>query len=1004
MNSVKRTAFLLLCLCLLTTTVLAQPGGRGGRDRRGFGGPFGGPPGGPGGGPPIFGGPGRGSSLAREIRSSDVQAELKLSDDQLKQLEELGDNRDQMRERMGPLFDKLRSAESDEERQQLQAEMQKIGQEIQEENDGKVRKILGEQQVGRLQQIVLQRSGPRALLQDDVRKDLNISDAQQKQLEEVATAYDTARGELGFRSSEEEREKLRAEYDEKFQAVLSAEQRTQWSQKLGTPLTRGDQRAPTTTAAPATVATTAIDGRPQFYEVVPEGAQVIASFGTAPRRIMLAANTVPVATPDNTTPPAVSNPSAAENAVGSTEAAVPELRFNFQYAPWPDVLKLFAEVSGLTLDLNEVPPGTFSYNDQNTYTPTEALDILNGYLLQRGYVLIRRNEFLVCLNIDHGIPPNLIPNVPVSQLSQHGNNELITVVFPVAGLDVDLIANEVDQLKGPQGKVVGLKTSQAIMVTDIGSNLRRVQTLLETMAAAAGPLDKTFQSYTLKHISTDEAEEIIRVMLNAQLAATNVSAAYDRRDSRSSSSSSNSASPTIAADPRTNTLLIAATMAEHAIVKETLTTIDVDADAANAAVSSRKPYLQVYTVEGADAREVTKTIDALMPGIVVNEDGHNGKVHILATQKQHEEVAQLIRQMSGMGGGMSQVAVVPLTRMDPLVAAATLRAMFVADGDLAPTIEADLLSRQVMIRGTAEQVTQVKMLLAQLGEDGTGQREGSDTLIRSFPLSGRDPSELLPVIERMWNSTTPAPIRIVTPENRGPIREIKEPGGNTGAVREPRAPSLPPVQPASQPAAPNVPTQDSARMPQAVPFPPTFTTQADAPRDELDDAIDQFIGDPAPAQPQSPATASDAPVTITILGDDLVIASPDAEALNRLEELIESTMRVVPPSTAWTVFPLQSADATTTASMLEQLIPDANVSVVSSDSGTFGGMMGGIQDLGSSMLDVAGISSLGGSSGLRIVPEPTLNALMVSGPKYKVAEVQEWLNVLDASEWPGTLR
>lgn len=41
---------------------------------------------------------------------------------------------------------------------------------------------------------------------------------------------------------------------------------------------------------------------------------------------------------------------------------------------------------------------------------------------------------------------------------------------------------------------------------------------------------------------------------------------------------------------------------------------------------------------------------------------------------------------------------------------------------------------------------------------------------------------------------------------------------------------------------------------------------------------------------------------------------------------------------------------------------------------------------------------------LRIIPEPRLNALFVSGPSSKVEEVADFLDILDASDWPGTLR
>src|SRR5690606_37784400 len=94
------------------------------------------------------------------------------------------------------------------------------------------------------------------------------------------------------------------------------------------------------------------------------------------------------------------------------------LSFSFRYAPWADVLRMFAEESDLSLDLNSVPPGTFNYYDTKKYTPTEALDIINGYLLPKGFCLIRRDGFLVCINIDEPIPPSLIPIISADEIPQ----------------------------------------------------------------------------------------------------------------------------------------------------------------------------------------------------------------------------------------------------------------------------------------------------------------------------------------------------------------------------------------------------------------------------------------------------------------------------------------------------------------------------------------------------------------------------------------------------------
>jgi hypothetical protein len=59
--------------------------------------------------------------------------------------------------------------------------------------------------------------------------------------------------------------------------------------------------------------------------------------------------------------------------------------------------------------------------------------------------------------------------------------------------------------------------------------------------------------------------------------------------------------------------------------------------------------------------------------------------------------------------------------------------------------------------------------------------------------------------------------------------------------------------------------------------------------------------------------------------------------------------------------------------------------------------------MGSGLISASGLNS-SPVGGLRIIPEPRLNALFVSGPSAKVQEVRDFLEILDASDWPGTLR
>ncbi|MCA8995941.1 MAG: hypothetical protein KDA80_03125, partial [Planctomycetaceae bacterium] len=569
------------CLLVLVGVTWAQPGGdegRGGDDggrRGGRLGNFGGDQGGFGrgggrfgGGPPGgFGGRGgRGGGLLGELMNDGTRTEINLTEDQVKQLEEIGQSMAGNREQFGDIFTRMQAAQTEEERNQIRDEMRQRFEDARKEQEEKVKGVLNDDQFKRVNQIQLHRQGTRALGSEDIQSQLGLSDPQKEQLAKVLEERDAARRELGFGASDEDREKFQQEWDAKVNNVLSDDQKKKWTDILGPPpADSGEERGfgrPGFAGPPGS--TPGQPPRPprQIYiEEKPEGAESVLSFGGG-------------ATNPNMAPPAAGpqDPGAprTENLPPTTEP-IPgdkKLTFNFRYAPWSDVLKLFAEEAGLSLDMNAVPPGTFNYFDTKQHTPMEALDILNGYLLPKGFCLVRRDRFLVCINIDNEIPPNLVPQVLAEEIEEYGRNTLLTVIFPLEGVDVTQVAAEVDQIKGPQGKVAGLPSTNSLLVTDIGTNLIRIRNLLRDVTTAAGPNAVTFKPYQLQHISAIDAETTLRSLLGLGSGVVNVSAgagfdfgrgrdSRDSRDSRSSSTPSTTIS--ITTDERTNQLLVSAT-------------------------------------------------------------------------------------------------------------------------------------------------------------------------------------------------------------------------------------------------------------------------------------------------------------------------------------------------------------------------------------------------------------------------------------------------------------
>ena len=1032
MIKLHKTVFAaLMAMAALSVVALDAEAQRGGGGR---GGPGGGR--GPGGG----GGPGGGSSALELLRRDEVKGEIGLTEDQEKALGEMQSGlRDSPEFR--EIMDRVRTAGSDEERRAIFGEMRTVMQK-------KVDAIIRPEQRSRLDQLSLQRQGMRALADPNAAGQFNISSDQQAKISELNQKYEEARRELRSNRdmSEEERDArtdaLRAEFEKNASAVLSSQQRSAFEQKKGKAFTFADSQggppaARPTTAQPAPTALTPAAIAPPTPAGPPEGESATVSFGAG---------------------------------TGGNGAPVKELSFNFRYAPWTDVLTLFAKSAGLTLDLNAVPPGSFNYTDSRKYTPMQALDVLNGYLLQKGYVLVRRDEFLVVVNIDAGIPPNLVPTVPLEELPTRGRNELMTVLIPLEGMTADEAAVEARELLGPQGKVVALNKANKLVVTDIGSNLRRIHGLITGFEVDG---DKVFRKFELQHISVLDADAVVRDLFGlGARGVENVSGSsrggYDPRSRYGSSSSSSSRDPryggqapadpnaavTIALDERTNALLVTASPENIKIIEEAIKAVDLPPLDGDFGSRNREPYLEVYQLETADAMEVTKTLNVLYPGTILNEDGRTRRIHIKATQDMHRDIAQTIKQLDGLGAGATQMAVIPLGRMDAYTATTSIQSLFYADGENAPVVQPHPSDNALIVRGSNDQVTQIKLLVTQL-EPGEAGGYGGEGNLRTIPLGGRNPEDFLKALERIWNVRGRNPIRTVIPSATGAIRDRRIPSTTSPfspeepAAAAPTGPAKP--APASPPKADadDKPNKSASRAPYESPVAARLDSAllpslpddlafafADDPFSEVsyaaasqddsvaddnasddnagndaatDEELQDFFLDLSAAEAERDAAGSEtnAPIAITIQGGNLLIVSEDEVALDRLEDVIATLASAMPPKTQWTVFYLRSADATQTASILERLFPTSSVSTSTgaSDGGFMSELSGGLSSMGRGIMGMSGLDSvLSGPQTLRIIPDVRSNSLFVSGPPHQIDEVEDVLRILDASELPEQLR
>lgn len=945
------------------------------------------------------------------LRREDIQEQLGISASQKTSLEEALSGASPGREIFDPFLQRMKETEDDAERATIREEMQAAVAKAREDSVGKALTLLDSRQLKVLRSLYISEAGYRALSDPRVSADLGVTEEQKKQIEDLTAQRREASTQLGFQATEEQRDAFRKEWETKFLAVLTPEQKATWGQQatetapLPVPRT-----ADAAEGSPVASTATGVTQMPASSgDEPPAGAEVVSSFGKAAD-------------------------SAMEN------ERVERFSFNFRYAPWEQVLEDFAVGAGYTLDMTETPRGTFSYTNGKEYTAEQAMDIMNGYLQRKGYALLLKDGFLVCVNLDKGPPVNLIPDVPLEDLQKIengsykiGENQIVRIQISLEKLDANVMAQEVEALLGlSTGAMTAFTQTGSLIIADTGSNLRRIQQYIEASIQGKTP-DLEFKVYPLTKIAAEEAELMLLAQFGMRQGVANVSAGAGGDRDRDRRFSPQSAAPAttiqVMADARTNSLMVTATPDQQVLVGEIVKAMDVDANTA-LSFGNTGPYLKVYDVPG-DAREVASSITALMSGArmsgtVVNESGRDGTLHIMATAREHEQIMEWIRSF-GSTSGAGSVAVIALSKMDPLTAAATIRNLFLSEGAEAPSIETDLYGNRIIVKGTAGQVEQIKQILKDLGEDGTGVRpRGEGGTIRRYSLRGRDPAEFFQYLEREWQNSETTPIRIVVPPKNGPIRDRRTPSQSEPPQREERG----------QRPAGEEPTTRIDRLPEVMEFGGSLNgMRATLVRDSVSDSSSKLkkesgyiavsqptdvIGSQDEPTPQEPAAASSsterpadespgaAPwsadgIQIVVDGDELLLLSENEEALDRLEEMMDFLQQSIPFRTRWTVFYLQAADATEAAALLEQFIPSSSVTNTAASTGfSFGSVFRPITD---SVSDLTGLSGIGANpQTLRIIPDPRSNSLFVTGPQSLVDEAEKLLEVLDSNDIPESLR
>lgn len=730
---------------------------------------------------------------------------------------------------------------------------------------------------------------------------------------------------------------------------------------------------------------------------------------------------------------------------------VNKMRFNIRLQPWRDVVELFAEQADLSLMAKTYPQGSFNYRDDEKYfTPDEAIDLLNQFLLLEEFTLVRKDKVLILYDLGAGgslgtIPEFLVQTIFPDDLEKHGKFEIVRCQFTLKRITPDKIQTEIERILGPQGSMSIMPLSQTIQVTETVSNLLAIRDIIDKLDSVVDG-SRNLRVFELKNVAADEALLITRNLMGVATEDQNFRAIADMSGKK------------IWLGGRSD-------MIEQGL--EILEKIDKSYTVAESEWGPIQfKVFPIDTAELATVLAVCQTLLAENPkkGTRLSIDqGTNS----LVAYAYLDDMKLIKNAIDAMQGDAARNEVIPLSKLTTASAVQMIEKFFTGDSSTvkAPIVEADASSKLLFVRGTSSQIRQIRELLALKGETfdvvSTTPRVPSGKPIRTISLSPSTAEMLIEQIQQVWDKsgianeikvvkpsaiapamksdvaaptfTTPAVMReepAAQPDDR-PERRFRRPpmfeeGGGFGSPVAPVPGGVPDannndvlqnntqVEPVVElidtlfgPPSPNF-NRSTQNWNEGVPgvyrnvaFTRILEDEAQAARELSPEAL-QYLREAArnaATQQETKPTGKGAPIVLSIGPSGLMLASDDLEALDALEELIETLSNEAILTTPFLKpYYLQYLSADSASSMLNKLM---GVSSSSSSSDSV------VDESGAGLLlNVPGsLGTIYATGDVTITPDTRLNMIYVNAnPVDHYTIEKKLLPVLDLGEGPEEVK
>ena len=684
------------------------------------------------------------------------------------------------------------------------------------------------------------------------------------------------------------------------------------------------------------------------------------------------------------------------------EPSQPKLKFSFRHAPWEDVLEWLAEEADLSFSTEVVPTGTFNYIDEDqSFTAKEAIDLVNSYLLIKGYTIVRKGKMMIVIDLEDELDAQLVRDLlvetPVAELDKRGEYEITKTRFNLDKVDAAEAEKQISQLMSPVGSIVVMPGAKQMMATETGGTLRMIREILASLEKTAAEDEKgKLHTFPLKIATADEVLLVARPLLGIE----------------EEKFASEDGTIRISAGALGRMVFATGDADSIKLIKQIVEQVDARDTASDSSGVLEMHQFMSHKVSTADSDSVLRVLQTLFVGdqaVRLEINRSTGGIFAYAKPSQHRAIRATIAEMEL---NPERVEVIALRNTDPAAATLLIEKLF-STSQKPPIVDGTLNPPQLVVRGSQPQIEQIRLLLDDMGERAgfgglmatAAPRTGN---VRMIPMTPETANMAIQRIQRIWPTLSRQnEIRIVAPTEESILRtfprddRLQRRGPRRGMGPRGRRPEL-----ERTPGETNEPAEPSgedreARIQADTPFVTHSVIAQDvSAQDEsaANDTEPEVVELESATPPTDEQRTGGSDIVVAPTPDGLMISSDDTEALNAIHALIEAFAATEATSgPRFNLFYLKHVEAETAQTLLTSILTGLTSSpppTISASTGSTSTPRTGPVSLQPSSSSALGIGMP------HMVADKRLNAIFVHGEPTEVAMIKQLLEVIDIESGP----